>query len=269
MPRKPTMTPVDPITPPVPYVGGKMRLAETVIRRIGRVRHSLYCERFVGMGGVFLRRNKRPPAEVVNDRGGDVVNLFRVARKHLQALHGELDLRLHARQDYEALRAIDPRSLTDVERAARFLILQAGGFGGKVIGRSFGIDRRSTARFSVERLRVRLEELNDRLAHVCIEGLDFEECLQRYDGPGTLFYVDPPYLGTERFYGRDLFTRADHTRLRDALLRIKGAAIVSLNDCPDVRELYTGFRIAAVPVARGLGHTTGKEVIITKRRKRR
>lgn len=33
---------------------------------------------FVGMGGVFFRRDRKPPAEVINDRNGEVVNLFRI-----------------------------------------------------------------------------------------------------------------------------------------------------------------------------------------------
>jgi len=33
--------------------------------------------------------------------------------------------------------------------------------------------------------------------------------IRRYDRPGTLFYLDPPYHGSEADYGRELFGRAD------------------------------------------------------------
>lgn len=41
-----------------------------------------------------------------------------------------------------------------------------------------------------------------RLAGVIIENLPYGEFIARYDGPGVLFYLDPPYWGSEGDYGR-------------------------------------------------------------------
>ena len=35
---------------------------------------------------------------------------------------------------------------------------------------------------------------------VVIENRDFEPILKTYDRPDALFYLDPPYLGTEKHY---------------------------------------------------------------------
>jgi DNA adenine methylase len=34
------------------------------------------------MGGIFLRRKMRPRAEMINDFGRDVSNLFRILQRH-------------------------------------------------------------------------------------------------------------------------------------------------------------------------------------------
>ena len=76
------LEPVDPAEPLVPWVGGKRLLAKRIAARIETVPHDCYAEPFVGMGGVFLRRPRRPRTEIVNDINGEIVNLFRIVREH-------------------------------------------------------------------------------------------------------------------------------------------------------------------------------------------
>ncbi len=73
----------------------------------------------------------------------------------------------------------------------------------------------------------------------------------RDNGEDTLFYCDPPYIGTAGYACR--FTMCDHERLRDTLATIKGKAIVSLNDCPETRQLYDGWDIRELGVSYSVG----------------
>ena len=66
-----------------------------------------------------------------------------------------------------------------------------------------------------------------------------------YDRPGALFYLDPPYHGTEKYY-EGSFTEADHERLKAVLSSIKGRFILSYNDDAYVRELYKGYNIEEI-----------------------
>ena len=59
---------------------------------------------------------------------------------------------------------------------------------------------------------------------------------------GTLFYLDPPYFGCERDYGEGVFARSDFTRIASRLGRLKGRFVLSLNDTPEVREIFGAFR---------------------------
>ena len=69
---------IKPVKPVAPYIGGKIKLAPEIIRILEQTPHTTYAEAFVGMGGVFLRRNYKPKAEVINDYSRDVSNLFRM-----------------------------------------------------------------------------------------------------------------------------------------------------------------------------------------------
>jgi site-specific DNA-adenine methylase len=64
-----------------------------------------------------------------------------------------------------------------------------------------------------------LEDIHSRLAGVVIECLPWREFIDRYDTAGTLFYLDPPYWGSEDDYGAGAFTRADFVGLATRLDR--------------------------------------------------
>ncbi|BCX79147.1 hypothetical protein LBC_06090 [Campylobacter sp. 19-13652] len=82
-----------------------------------------------------------------------------------------------------------------------------------------------------------------RLKRASIENLDYKTLITRYDAPDTLFYLDPPYVGTESYYkNTDGFGLAEHKRLAEILRSINGKFILSYNDCKLVRELYAGFK---------------------------
>jgi len=263
----PDLSPVNPVHPPAPYLGGKRFLAPLICSRIAEVDHALYAEPFVGMGGVFFRRDRRPKAEVINDRNGEVVNLFRILQRHYAAFMDHLKFQLTSRREFERLSKTDPSTLTDLERAARFLYLQLHAYGGKVQGQNFGVAPERPARFDLSQVGPILEEIYERLTPVTIENLDWADLIDRYDRPETLFYLDPPYWGNETDYLPSGFGRDDFARIAERLGRLRGRAIVSLNDTPGVRENFAGFRLEEAELPYTIGQASGgvkeaKEVLI-------
>lgn len=248
----PTET-VKPVVPAAPYIGGKRNLARRLTGLIDATPHSLYAEPFVGMGGVFLRRTRRPRCEIINDISEDVTTFFRILQRHYVPFMDMLRFQLTTRAGFERLMRTDPSTLTDLERAARFLYLQRTAFGGKVTGRNFGMVMDTPARFDVTKLGPILEALHERLAPVIIERLPYAAFIAKYDRPGALFYLDPPYWGNEGDYGEDAFERADFERLAGQLAGIRGTFILSINDTPGVRDVFAGFALEAVQTTYGIG----------------
>lgn len=246
-------TPVLPVSPVAPWLGGKRNLAKRITAMIDADDHLTYAEPFVGMGGIFLRRTRRPRAEVINDYGRDVANLFRILQRHYPQFIETMRFQLTTRAEFERLVATNPDTLTDLERAARFLYLQRTAFGGKVSGRNFGVARDRGSRFNLSTLEPMLEDVHSRLAGVVIECLDYSAFISRYDGPGSFFYLDPPYWGCEGDYGKALFSRHDFTRMADQLAGLKGRFLMSINDVPEIREVFGRFCIGSVQTTYTIG----------------
>jgi len=247
--------------PPAAYLGGKRNLARRLVALIETIPHRAYIEPFVGMGGVFLRRPRPAAVEVINDLSGDVANLFRIVRRHYEPLVAELR-DLHAsRCEFERQRRVDPTTLTDIERAVRFLYLQRLAFGGRVEGRTFGVRRDQSSRIQLSHLRAELRALSRRLEPVTIEQLPWSDIVRRYDGPGALFYLDPPYDETEG-YGVD-FGRDDYVRMAEQLAGIRGSFVLSINATSFIRDTFAAFDIHEVETTWTLSSATagsGKRV---------
>lgn len=253
---------VTPVRPAAAYIGGKRRLGELLARRIELVSdHQVYAEPFVGMGGVFFRRRWAPRHEVINDISRDVATLFRILQRHYPQLMETLKFQITSRREFERLSASNPDTLTDLERSARFLYLQRLGFGGKVSSRSFGVDMVGPSRFDVTKLGPLLVEIHERLAGVVIECLPWAGFIDRYDSAKTLFYLDPPYFGSEADYGANVFTRADFARLAERLKRIAGRFILSVNDAPEMREIFRHFSIETVSTRYTIAGGKGSDVL--------
>ena len=234
------------VKPVAPYQDGKRNLAKRLCALIDADQHRTYVEPFVRMGGVFLRRSCRAPVEIINDISGDVANLYRLLQEHYPYFIDLLKWRITSRAEFDRLRSLPPERLTDLQRAARFLYLQRLSFGGKIDGRTFGVNRRTPGHFDVTKLEPMLADLHERLAGVVVEQLPYADLIRRYDGPDVLFYLDPPYVGGEEDYGPVVFDRGDFERLAEQLAAIAGRFVLSINDHPVARAAFGRFAIEEV-----------------------
>lgn len=247
------LRPIQPTPPVAPWLGGKRNLAKRITAIIDATPCGTYIEPFVGMGGIFLRRRNQPRAEVINDLGRDVANLFRILQRHYPQFLSVLRFQLTTRAEFYRLVETKPETLTDLERAARFLYLQRTAFGGKVSGRNFGVAKDRPGRFNLTTLEPMLEDLHTRLSGVVIECLDWADLMARYDGPNSLFYLDPPYWGCENDYGKAMFSRADFARMATVLSCLQGRFILSINDVPEIRETFAAHRLTPVTTSYTIG----------------
>lgn len=237
---------VNPVNPIAPYIGGKKLLAKTIIPLIEKIPHQVYAEPFIGMGGIFFRRNIRPKCEAINDINQDIITLYRVIERFYPYFIDLLKYKLCSRSEFNRLKAQTPETLLDIERAARYLYLQKNAFGGNPCNQSFGVDLLKGARFDISRLIPHAEELHERLQGVIIECLPYQIFIQKYDREFTFFYLDPPYWNCENDYGKGIFSKADFENLAQLLKGIKGKFIMSINDVPEIRMIFSDFYIMEV-----------------------
>jgi len=139
-----------------------------------------------------------------------------------------------------------------------------------IIKTSYGADRKTYGgtKKNLHKSTDYLSEISDRLNGVVIENRDFERIIKVHDRPIALFYLDPPYHGTEKYYQTG-FGDEDHQRLRDCLTKIDGRFILSYNNCSYIQKLYKYFNIIEVSRRNSLlerynrENMECKEVIIT------
>lgn len=248
---------------PLKWLGGKSKLAETVIKHMHP--HTRYGEVFAGAGWVFFRKGPSR-YESLNDINGDLVAFYRVLQHHLEEFCRQFKWMLSSREMFDDFKRQQVAGgLTDIQRAARFYYLQRHAFGGRVRSQSFGVSADSPPPINLLRIEEELSAAHLRLINVTVENLPWYDYIDRYDGPETLFYLDPPYYGCESDYGAGLFHRADFSRMAERLATIQGKFLLSLNDTPEIRNVFAAYRIKGVEttytVSKG-GTSQASEVLI-------
>ena len=238
--------------PIVPWIGGKRRLAKHILPLFPA--HTCYVEPFCGAAALYFLKTPSK-IEVINDINGELVNLYRVVKHHLEEFVRQFKWALVSRQIFKWLQDTPEETLTDIQRAARFYYLQKQAFGGKVADHSFGTSTTSAPRFNLLRIEEELSMAHLRLSRTLIEHLDWHQCIERYDRPHTLFYCDPPYWGTEG-YGVE-FGLENYDHMADLARRIKGKMIISVNDIPEMRQVFNGLNMQSVDISYNL-KVTGK-----------
>lgn len=225
----------------VPYFGGKSRLTKTIINKIPE--HTCYVEVFAGGASVFFAKDPSQ-AEVINDLDHDLVTLYRVMKHHPEELYRQYKYSLVSRSEFDREQQVNPETLTDVQRAARYLFLQKCCFGGHITGRTFGVSTTGKPRFNLLTLESTIEKAWQRLINVQVECKDFRDLIPRYDRPHSFFFLDPPYWNIPG-YKYD-FAEKDFVDLAGILGKITGKFLMTINDTEEVRTIFKDFSIEEV-----------------------
>jgi DNA adenine methylase len=226
------------LSPALSWHGGKSRLAAKIIALFPE--HQTYCEPFGGSDAVLLAKEPSP-VEVFNDLDDSLITLFRVLRDPdlCDQLQKACQGTLYSRSEFELTQ--EPTD-NPVERARRFLVRQRMSRSGLGERWTYSVeDSRRDMASVVRRWQAAIERLpglHQRLRTVQIEHADWREILDRYDGDGTLFYVDPPYLQDTGSVA------ATPTRWRRAII------LSWWNDCSSSREWSFCLVISTHPTNR-------------------
>lgn len=242
--------------PPFTYYGGKIGMAETIVRLLPP--HRVYIEPFLGSAAVFFA--KRPaPHEILNDVDGTVTTFFRVLRDRPNDLERACRLTPYSRDEFHRADLDPDDDLDELERARRFWVRVNQSFvktaGGRT-GWSVTIARTQSAAASARSRIDRFRACARRLAAATIESCDGAELIERLATLDTVVYADPPYPAAARV-GRsgaggdfrcDMGSEEDHRRLAQVLRDTPAAVLLSGYHSPLYDELYGDWWRLEVPV---------------------
>lgn len=213
---------------PFQYPGGKAKFVRQVVHQIPLSKS--FVDVFGGSGVVTLNVGKRE-LNVYNDRYAGVYSFYKCIsnRKRvlemieiLEAMPHSIEL-FHDNKDYLEKHGLDFEN--DVHRAAMWyhnVLMSYSGISGSwgYATHSMGLVKRYQNKIK------RLPEIYNIVVGCQIDNLDFRECIRKYDGPDTVFYLDPPYLDTECRFAH-VMDEKDHKDLLELISKSQGYFVVS------------------------------------------
>jgi len=119
-------------------------------------------------------------------------------------------------------------------------------------------------KLNILRLEEDLSATHLRLQNVHIEQLPWEQVVMRYDRSHTLFYLDPPYWGTDS-YGAP-FELREYERMAELAATVQGAVLISINDHPEMRRIFGRFSIEEFRLqytVAGAGGVPAQELLVS------
>lgn len=229
---------------PLIWFGGKSKYADYIINKMPK--HKVYVEPFGGAGHVIAKKT-RIGHEVYNDIDGRVVNFIMQSIERTEELIYKCGQLPYSRQLYEKWRR-EEMPKDPFENAVRFFYLNRSAISKgnaeevpKTGWRHSTTSSQNPAMGYVNAAKA-IKEFAERMQGVMIENIDFRTIIEKYDSSEALFYVDPPYVGREKFYAGG-FTEKDHRDLAELLNNVKGKVIISYYEDPLLDELYKNWEI--------------------------
>ncbi len=235
--------------------GGKHRLAGWVCRHLpSPLQCHTYVEPFCRAASVYMALPWAYQGHVLADADAGVVAFLTTLRDRPGALMAALAATPYSRQAYAAAQGDVPADHPDpaLETARRWYVQCNQSYGARAgVGEGAGgwslpsANRRSHA-VDWEDLS-HLPALSARLQLADIRQADAFATIPLLDSPGTVFYVDPPYLAATRHTRwarrayRHEFTDGDHERLAALLRGCQGYVVLSHTDCAEYDQLYDGW----------------------------
>lgn len=237
-----------------------------------------YFEPFVGGGAVFF--DLLPKKAELSDLNNELVITYNVIKNNVDELIRSLKKHKHEKEYYLNIRAKDPKKLSDINIASRFIYLNRTGFNGLYRVNSHGIFNVPFGKYTNPLIcdEENLRKASKALQKVTIKNQDYKAVLKKAK-KGDFVYFDPPYYPVSKTasftsYTANSFLEKEQTELRDTFVELhkRGCLVMLSNsDTPFINKLYSrikGVKVSKVIAGRAInsnGAKRGKirEVLIT------
>lgn len=222
----------------IPYLGEKSKFASFITPNIP-TDISTYVEPFGGMFGVFFSldfskfKNVNFIYNEINYLNYNLFDLLRYDIRFIEIIKG---IKVDKERYQKALREI----FIETDRmtfAINWLIVLTCSAPNEIGKDSW----RGDTEFEVFKLKWKAYEPHlNKISEIL--NSDYKEVINKYDSPETFFYLDPPYMGREKYYINHDFNENSHYELSHILNNIKGRFALSYYYFDGIKELYPNCR---------------------------
>jgi DNA adenine methylase len=261
------------IRPLIRWAGSKRRVLPTLISRTPKG-FDRYIEPFAGSACLYFALN--PRRAILSDVNDELVNTYLQLKLDPRQVFHKLCQRSPDEESYYKIRKQNPKRMSPVGRAARFLYLNRLCFNGLYRTNrngKFNVPYGGGRSGGLPTLDL-LEEYSRQLVSATVMHQSFEVTLKLVQ-KGDFVYLDPPYAIQSRRvfneYSTDRFSTDQISILREELLRIDSIGakfLVSYGFSREATSLAEGFRTQTVSVQRSIAGFVGnrrksRELLIT------
>jgi DNA adenine methylase len=200
--------------------------------------HTHYVEPFFGGGAMLFHKDPEGVSEVANDINGELTNFWRVLQSPelFAKFHRLCEATPFSEVEYRAACSFEASPDDPPESSAwRFFIRCRQSLAGRM-GSVAPLSRTRVRRGMNEQASAwvgavdGLPAVHARLRRVVILDRDAVDVIRQQDGPGTLFYLDPPYVPSSRtapdIYAHEMSVN-QHEALLAAIKACKGKVMIS------------------------------------------
>jgi len=236
---------------------GSKKSLQKVIKNKTPDNYTTYIEPFVGSGAIYYHLDVAPDVRcVINDLDKPVVDMLKFIKSRpnisnlskYEAMDGDV-------AKYQSF--VNKTHTGKMDKFVKNLIIACTTFGGKGKGKIY----KDT---SMVRKLVKIPELAEYMRNTTVLNQDYKTVIRKYDNPNAFIFLDPPYEDSERLYKDGTM---DFVEMANILKKVKGKFMLTINDSPNIRKIFTGFKKASVTVQSqsnsDIGGDNRKELIIT------
>ncbi|MFH1505995.1 MAG: DNA adenine methylase [archaeon] len=249
----------------VKWAGGKKQLIEQ-FKPLFPKKFTHYFEPFVGGGAVaFYVIQKYKPKEVfLSDINEELINAYNIIKTDVESLIAKLrehkkNHMKNQKEYYYKIRDINPKDLSKLNNAARFIYLNRTCFNGLYRVNSkggFNVPIGSYKNPDIVQ-ETKLKEIAKLLQNVTVKVMSFEKVVELAK-KGDFVYFDPPYYPLKKglsftTYTKGNFLEKEQKKLANVFRELdkKGCFCMESNsDTEFIKGIYFGYKIHTVEARR-------------------
>ena len=230
--------------PPFRYPGSKYRAFKYIKPFIDASVFDEYREPFLGGGGVFFSNCFDEKTIIwLNDYDKDLMNAYKTIQNPdgLEYIISHLNEYTPSKENFEVLKNENPTN--KYKKATNYFLINRTAYSGIMNLPNWGFHPIKSVQ--PDKWPSRLIEANNKLQDCNLSSLDFEEVINApASGNNVLLFLDPPYFAADqkRAYVKS-FKLEDHIRLCECLKKTNYQFILTYDDCPEIREMYSWANI--------------------------
>lgn len=238
---------------PILRIGGKSLVADKLVELMPENR--IWVDVFGGAAHLlFAKEPDMSRIEVLNDKCGDIMNLFEIIRDKPLELREKILEMPCSRAYYNKLKSL-PMPQDNVERAAVYFYLVRNSFYGDIRSGWRAPSKLNPAK-TIQRISDELYWMSQRLKNVTMECMDWKYILRKYGKyEDTFLFVDPPYIIYGKKHGiYELpFTVDDNRDLAKRLKELPCKVMVTHYPNKLFDRYYKGWRVEQIETYKGSG----------------